>query len=63
MYDPLVPMTCICSTQVCAETDCEKARPQMATLRTAIMLGDMKNMVVVGVRMLFVGKRKSVVKP
>lgn len=56
-------MTCICSTQVCAETDCERARPQMATLRVVIMLRDMKDMVVVGVWMLFVGKRKCVVKP
>lgn len=56
-------MTCICSTQVCAETDCERARPQMATLRMVIMLEEVKDMVVVGFRMLCVGKRKCVVKP
>lgn len=56
-------MTCICSTQVCAETACEKAKTETATLRVDIMLEEMKAMVVVGVRVLFVGKRKCVGEP
>jgi hypothetical protein len=48
---------------VCAETACEKARTDIATLRVEIMLKEMKPMIVVGVRVLFVGKKKCVEEP